>query len=140
MKIPRRLISLTNFTNKKLKKAIPFNIFLNKLNRLIKKNSFLIANGEDVKLLKMNIDFNRLKSLNKNVNCINLRNITKEETGKKLETEKLKKYFKININLKSHNSLDDCKIVFYAIKNIKKQKSFIKFSNLIKKNLEKTKL
>lgn len=137
--IPCRLIKLTNLNLSKYSKAVYFKNFLKRINKIIKNKSLIICNGKDLELLNMNTSFNNEKKLKKNINLLNLRTFLKKETGLSIETEKLKKYFKIK-NIKNvHDSLEDCKIILHSLKKLKKKK-YYNLYNKIQKNIEEIKI
>lgn len=137
--IPGRLIKLTNLNLSKYSKAKYFKDFLKSINKIIKNKSLIICNGTDIELLNLNTSFNYEKKLKKKINLLNLRTFIKKETGLSLETEKLKKYFKIKNIKHVHDSLEDCKIILHSLKKLK-QKNYYNFYNKIKKNLEEIKI
>ncbi len=137
--IPRRLIKLTNLNLSKYSKALDFKDFLKRINKIIKNKSLIICNGEDIELLNLNIIFNNEKNLKKKINLLNLRKFLIKETGLSIETEKLKKYFKIG-NIKNvHDSLEDCKIILRSLQKLKKKK-YYNLDDKIRKNLEEIKI
>lgn len=137
--IPSRLIKLTNLNLSKYSKARNFKDFLKSINRIIKNKSLIICNGEDIELLNLNTSFNNEKKLKKKINLLNLRTFIKKETGLSLETEKLKKYFKIKNIKHVHDSLEDCKIILHSLKKLKKKKNYNLY-NKIQKNLKEIKI
>ena len=136
--IPNRLIKLCGVNKKKIvrisfKRFLKF--FLNKIN---KKNLLIICNGDDLKLLKKNISYNKIqKELDIKLNFLNLRKLSKKLFLKEYDTYELKKKFKINKSLKLHNAANDVLIlfhVFYKISNIWGEERFDKIiKNITKK-------
>ena len=65
-KIPKRITKLTNITSNILqKKGYCFKESMNLIDKFVDRKSILIANGEDIKLLKLNIRFNNFERGNK---------------------------------------------------------------------------
>ena len=72
-KIPKRITKLTNITSNILqKKGYCFKESMNLIDKFVDRKSILIANGEDIKLLKLNIRYNNFERCNKTlINYIN---------------------------------------------------------------------
>jgi|MDTF01.1.fsa_nt_gb inhibitor of KinA sporulation pathway (predicted exonuclease) len=134
-KIPNRLIKLTHY--KPLKKNILlFKNFLKVINSFFNKDFIIIVNGDDLKLLKMNLKFNDIQPLNKKVKYINLRQLLKKIYKKEFTTAELKRKFLPKSSIKLHNSLNDCFILFKVIKRIKNEIKKKEFDELINKNIK----
>ena len=94
--IPNRLIKLCGLNKKKIvrisfKRFLKF--FLNKIN---KKNLLIICNGDDLKLLKKNISYNKIqKELDIKLNFLNLRKLSKKLFLKEYDTYEIKKNLKL---------------------------------------------
>ena len=56
-------------------------------------NSILIANGEDITLLKLNMKYNNFKKIKKSINFVNLKKILNKFGKKNYDTENLNKIF-----------------------------------------------
>ena len=78
-KIPKRITKLTNITSNFLqKKGYYFKESMNQIDKIVDRNSVLLANGDDIKILKLNIRFNNIERDNKRiVNYVNFRKILK---------------------------------------------------------------
>ena len=76
-KIPKRITKLTNITSNLLqKKGYYFKESMNQIDKILDRNSVLLANGDDIKILKLNIRFNNIERDNKRiVNYVNFRKI-----------------------------------------------------------------
>ena len=131
--IPNRLIKLCGVNKKKIvrisfKRFLKF--FLNKIN---KKNLLIICNGDDLKLLKKNISYNKIqKELDIKLNFLNLRKLSKKLFLKEYDTYEIKKKFKINKSLKLHNAANDVLILFHAFYKISNIWGKERFDKIIK--------
>ena len=107
-KIPKRITKLTNITSNILqKKGHCFKESMNLIDKFIDKKSILLANGDDIEILKLNIRFNNFKrGTKKLVNYVNYRKFLSRIDKKKntdiryYDTENLNKIFKFKINFK----------------------------------------
>ena len=108
------------------------------LTDFVPKNSLLISNGDDYKILDSNIKINKIKKKNKSVHLLNFYEIIKNEkifsNFQKLNfvnTETIKKTLQLNI--KSHNAVNDVHILHQCLKKIKFKKStLLNYKNLFK--------
>lgn len=135
-KIPYRLVKLTNYNPIK-NKSILFKDFIKKINSFFNYNTIIIVNGDDLKLLKMNMKFNKINPLKKKINYINLRVLFKKLYKVDLDTAQLKRRFLPNSSIKLHNALNDCLILLKVFKFIKNEIKSEKFLRLILKNIKK---
>ena len=70
-KIPRRIIKLTDITQKILnRKGLLFQDAIKSIDKFIENKTILIANGEDIRLLKFNINHYKIKSRKKKKNLL----------------------------------------------------------------------
>lgn len=138
-KIPNRLIKLTNYNPLK-KNLILFKKFIKKMNILSYKNQLIVVNGDDIKLLKMNMKFNKIKLSNKKIRYLNLRSFLKKIYNKEFTTAELKRKFIPNNSTKLHNALNDCVVLIKALKIIKNKKKNQSFEKLILKNSSEIKI
>jgi inhibitor of KinA sporulation pathway (predicted exonuclease) len=113
-----------------------FKNFLKVINSFFNKDFIIIVNGDDLKLLKMNLKFNDIQPLNKKVKYINLRQLLKKIYKKEFTTAELKRKFLPKSSIKLHNSLNDCFILFKVIKRIKNEIKKKEFDELINKNIK----
>ena len=106
------------------------------IDKFIDDKSILIANGEDLKILKLNIKYNNLNKRNKkSVYFVNLKKIlNKINKNQNHDTENLNKIFKFKINFDPHNSSNDCIILYRTIKKLIKILGKEKFKYIISKN------
>ena len=138
-KIPKRITKLTNITSNILqKKGYSFKESINLIDKFIDKKSILIANGEDIKLLKLNIRYNNFERGNKRlVNYINLRKIfNRIDKKKKYDTENLNKIFKFKINFHLHNASNDCIVIYKSLRKLIKIYGKKEFEDMIAQNKE----
>ena len=135
-KIPYRLVKLTNYNPIK-NKSIHFKDFIKKINTFFNYNTIIIVNGDDLKLLKMNMKFNKINPFKKKISYINLRVLFKKLYKVELDTAQLKRRFLPKSSIKLHNSLNDCLILLKVFKFIKKEIKSEKFLRLILKNIKK---
>ena len=79
---------------------------MNQIDKILDRNSVLLANGDDIKILKLNIRFNNIERDNKRiVNYVNFRKILNRIDKKKnYATENLNKIFKLKTNFILHNA------------------------------------
>ena len=142
-KIPKRITRLTNISSSKLeKKGKYLNQSIGLIDKFIDQKSILIANGDDIKLLKLNIKFNNIQRKNKKIlNFVNLRKILNELDDKKnYDTENLIKIFKLRNNLQKHNASNDCIILYNCIRKIIKIYGKKKFKDLVMQNKKLVKI
>jgi hypothetical protein len=106
------------------------------IDRFIDDKSTLIANGEDLRLLKLNIKYNNLnKRKKKLVYYVNLKKILNRIYKKQNhDTENLNKVFKFKIEFNPHNSSNDCIILYRTIKKLINIFGKEKFKDIISKN------
>ena len=138
-KIPKRITKLTNITlNILQKKGYSFKESMNLINKFVNRKSILIANGEDLKLLKLNIKFNNIERRNKKlVNYINLKKMLNIIDKKKnYDTENLNKIFKFKININPHDASNDCIVIYKSIRKLIKIYGKKKFEDMISQNKE----
>ena len=143
-KIPKRITKLTNITSNILqKKGYYFKESMNLIDKFVDRKSILIANGEDIKLLKLNISYNNFERGNKKlINYINLKKILNRIDKKKntdiryYDTENLNKIFKFNINFKPHYASNDCIIIYKSLKKLIEIYGEKKFEEMILQNKE----
>jgi hypothetical protein len=138
-KIPKRITKLTNITSNILqKKGHCFKESINMIDKFIDKKSILLANGEDIELLKLNIKFNNFKrDTKKLVNYVNYRKILNKINKKKnYDTENLNKIFKFKINFNLHNASNDCVIIYKSLRKLIKIYGKKKFEDMISQNKE----
>ena len=141
-KIPKRITKLTNITSNILqKKGYYFKESLNLIDKFIDKKSILLANGDDIEILELNIRFNNFKrSTKKLVNYVNYKKLLSRIDKKKntdigyYDTENLNKIFKFKINFHLHNASNDCIIIYKSIRKIIKIYGKKKFEDMISQN------
>jgi DNA polymerase III alpha subunit (gram-positive type) len=141
-KIPKRITKLTNITlNTLQKKGHSFKESMKLIDKFINEKILLIANGEDLKLLKMNIKYNNIKKRKKKtVNYINLNKILKGIDKKKnYNTENLDKIFNLKVDINPHNASNDCVIIHKSLRQLIKIYGKKDFENMILKNKKKIK-
>tara|TARA_B110000008_G_C16825236_1_gene506281 strand:+ start:46 stop:651 length:606 start_codon:yes stop_codon:yes gene_type:complete len=136
---PYRISKLTGINKTFLSKnGLDFKEAYKVLTDFVPKNSLLISNGDDYKILDSNIKINRIKKKNKSVHLLNFYEIIKNEkifsNFQKLNfvnTETIKKTLQLNI--KSHNAVNDVYILHQCLKKIKFKKStLLNYKNLFK--------
>ena len=138
-KIPKRITKLTNITSNFLqKKGYYFKESMNQIDKIVDRNSVLIANGDDIKILKLNIRFNNIERDNKRiVNYVNFRKILNRIDKKKnYDTENLNKIFKFKINFNLHNASNDCIVIYKSLRKLIKIYGKKKFEDMIIQNIE----
>ena len=138
-KIPKRIAKLTNITSNILqKKGYYFKESMNQIDKIVDKNSVLLANGEDIKILKLNIRYNNIKRNKKRiVNYVNFRKIlNKIDKKKNYETENLNKIFKFKINFQLHDASNDCIVLYKTLRKLIKIYGKKKFEDMISQNKE----
>jgi hypothetical protein len=136
-KLPIRIEKLTKITSNILKKkGSSFKESMVLIDRFIDDKSILIANGEDLRLLKLNIKYNNLnKRKKKLVYYVNLKKILNRIYKKQNhDTENLNKVFKFKIEFNPHNSSNDCIILHRTIKKLINIFGKEKFKDIISKN------
>ena len=138
-KIPKRITKLTNITSNFLqKKGYYFKESMNQIDKIVDRNSVLLANGDDIKILKLNIRFNNIERDNKRiVNYVNFRKILNRIDKKKnYATENLNKIFKFKINFHLHNASNDCIVLYKSLRKLIKIYGKKKFEDMISQNKE----
>ena len=138
-KIPKRITKLTNITSNFLqKKGYYFKESMNQIDKIVDRNSVLLANGDDIKILKLNIRFNNIERDNKRiVNYVNFRKILNRIDKKKnYATENLNKIFKFKINFHLHNASNDCIVLYKSLRKLIKINGKKKFEDMISQNKE----
>jgi DNA polymerase III alpha subunit (gram-positive type) len=138
-KIPKQITKLTNITSNILqKKGHCFKESMNLIDKFIDKKSILLANGEDIEILKLNIRFNNFKrGTKKLVNYVNYRKILNRINKKKnYDTENLNKIFKFKINFHLHNASNDCIVIYKSLRKLIKIYGKKEFEDMIAQNKE----
>ena len=138
-KIPKRITKLTNITSNILqKKGYYFKESMNQIDKIVDRNSVLLANGDDIKILKLNIRFNNIERDNKRiVNYVNFRKILNRIDKKKnYDTENLNKIFKLKTNFILHNASNDCIVLYKSLRKLIKIYGKKKFEDMISQNKE----
>jgi len=138
-KIPKRITKLTNISSNILqKKGHCFKESMNLIDKFIDKKSILLANGDDVEILKLNIRFNNFKrGTKKLVNYVNYRKILNRINKKKnYDTENLNKIFKFKINFHLHNASNDCIVIYKSLRKLIKIYGKKEFEDMIAQNKE----
>ena len=138
-KIPKRITKLTNITSNILqKKGYYFKESMNQIDKFVDRNSILLANGDDIKILKLNIKFNNIERNNKRiVNYVNLRKILNRiNKNKNYDTENLIKIFELKTNFILHNASNDCIVLYKSLRKLIKIYGKKKFEDMILQNKE----
>ena len=145
-KIPKRITKLTNITSNILqKKGHCFKESINIIDKFIDKKSILLANGEDIEILKLNIRFNNFKrGTKKLVNYVNYNKVLSRIDKKKntdirlryYDTENLNKIFKFKINFHLHNASNDCVVIYKSLRKLIKIYGKKEFEDMIAQNKE----
>ena len=138
-KIPKRITKLTNISSNILqKKGHCFKESMNLIDKFIDKKSILLANGDDIEILKLNIRFNNFKrGTKKLVNYVNYRKILNRINKKKnYETANLNKIFKFKINFHLHNASNDCIVIYKSLRKLIKIYGKKEFEDMIAQNKE----
>ena len=143
-KIPKRITKLTNITSNILqKKGHCFKESMNLIDKFIDKKSILLANGDDVEILKLNIRFNNFKrGTKKLVNYVNYQKVLSRIDKKKntdiryYSTENLNKIFKFKINFHLHNASNDCIVIYKSLRKLIKIYGKKEFEDMIAQNKE----
>ncbi len=143
-KIPKRITKLTNVTSNILqKKGHYFKETMNLIDKFIDKKSILLANGNDIEILKLNIRFNNFKrGTKKLVNYVNYNKFLSKIDKKKntdiryYDTENLNKIFKFKINFHLHNASNDCIVIYKSLRKLIKIYGKSKFKDMIAQNKE----
>ena len=145
-KIPKRITKLTNITSNILqKKGHCFKESMNLIDKFIDKKSILLANGEDIEVLKLNIRFNNFKrGTKKLVNYVNYNKVLSRIDKKKntdirlryYDTENLNKIFKFKINFHLHNASNDCIVIYKSLRKLIKIYGKKEFEDMIAQNKE----
>ncbi len=136
-KIPKQITKLTNITSNILqKKGHCFKESMNLIDKFIDKKSILLANGEDIEILKLNIRFNNFKrGTKKLVNYVNYRKILNRINKKKnYDTANLNKIFKFKINFHLHNASNDCIVIYKSLRKLIKIYGKKEFEDMIAQN------
>ena len=136
-KLPKRIEKLTKITSSILKKkGFSFKESMSLIDKFTNDKSILIANGEDLKLLKLNIKYNNLTQRNKKVvyyvNLKKILNITNNKQNH--DTGNLNKLFKFKIKFDPHDASNDCIILYRTIKKLINVLGKEKFEHMISKN------
>ena len=143
-KIPKRITKLTNISSNILqKKGHCFKESMNLIDKIVDRNSVLIANGDDIKILKLNIRFNNFKrGTKKLVNFVNYQKVLSRIDKKKntdmryYSTENLNKIFKFKINFHLHNASNDCVVIYKSLRKLIKIYGKKEFEDMITQNKE----
>ena len=145
-KIPKRITKLTNITSNILqKKGYCFKESMNLIDKFIDKKSILLANGDDIEILKLNIRFNNFKrGTKKLVNYVNYNKVLSRIDKKKntdirlryYDTENLNKIFKFKINFHLHNASNDCIVIYKSLRKLIKIYGKKEFEDMIAQNKE----
>ena len=143
-KIPKRITKLTNITSNILQqKGHCFKESMNLIDKFIDKKSILLANGDDIEILKLNIRFNNFKrSTKKLVNYVNYKKLLSRIDKKKntdigyYDTENLNKIFKFKINFHLHNASNDCIVIYKSLRKLIKIYGKKEFEDMIAQNKE----
>ena len=138
-KIPKRITKLTNITSNILqKKGHCFKESMNLIDKFIDKKSILLANGDDIEILKLNIRFNNFKrGTKKLVNYVNYNKVlSRIDKKKNYDTENLNKIFKFKINFHLHNASNDCIVIYKSLRKLIKIYGKNEFENMIAQNKE----
>jgi inhibitor of KinA sporulation pathway (predicted exonuclease) len=119
-KLSKHIIELTSITNKLIdKRGINFLDGFKKLKRFSKK-TFLFSNGDDGKILKLNLYYNDY--INGAIKVVNIKKILEKKykiPKNYLHSPKLKTYFGYKyIKKKAHNALYDCQSIIFAMKKM----------------------
>ena len=111
---------------------------MNLIDKFVDRNSVLIANGDDIKILKLNIRFNNIERDNKRiVNYVNFRKILNRINKKKnYDTENLIKIFGLKTNFMLHNASNDCVVLYNSLRKLIKIYGKKKFEDMISQNKE----
>ncbi len=135
-KIPKRITKLTKITQYTLKKkGYYFEKSMSLIDKFVDKSSILIANGDDIKILKLNIKYNNFKKNKKKlINFVNLKKVLYQIDKKNYDTENLNKIFDFKINFNPHYASNDCIIIYKAIRKIIKIYGRKKFKEMILQN------
>ena len=136
-RIPKRISKLTGITEQLLlKKGYSLKEVVGFIDKFIKKESILIANGEDIKLIKFNIKNSNITRENKKlIYYVNLKYVFNKINKKKnFDTQNLNKIFNFKTNLKVHNSYNDCKIIYESLKRLIKFYGEKKIKKIINQN------
>tara|TARA_B100000795_G_C22602889_1_gene361961 strand:- start:119 stop:724 length:606 start_codon:yes stop_codon:yes gene_type:complete len=129
---PYRISKLTGINKKFLDdKGLDFKVAYKSLVKFIPKNSLVISNGDEYKILESNIKINKIKKANKKIYFLNFYNLIKD-------SKLFNKYKDLNfipvvmikevlkLKLKSHDAKNDVTTLFKCIKKIGIQKSDLK--------------
>ena len=138
-KIPKRITKLTNISSNILqKKGHCFKESMNLIDKFIDKKSILLAIGDDIEILKLNIRFNNFKrGTKKLVNYVNYRKILNRINNKKnYDTANLNKIFKFKINFNLHNASNDCIVIYKSLRKLIKIYGKKEFEDMIAQNKE----
>ena len=135
-KIPKRITKLTKITQYTLKKkGYHFEKSMGLIDKFVDKSSILIANGDDIKILKLNIKYNNFKKNKKKlISFVNLQKVLYQIDKKNYDTENLNKIFDFKINFNPHYASNDCIIIYKAIRKIIKIYGRKKFKEMILQN------
>jgi len=141
-KIPKRITKLTKITQYTLKKkGYYFEKSMSLIDKFVDKSSILIANGDDIKILKLNIKYNNFKKNKKKlINFVNLKKVLYQIDKKNYDTENLNKIFNFKINFNPHYASNDCIIIYKAIRKIIKIYGKKKLKKMILQNKKSIRL
>ena len=136
-KITSRISRLTGISQKIIEeKGYLFQDAISLIDKFNKKKSILVANGDDIKLIKLNINYNDINRKKKNtIYYVNLKSLlNKIYNSKNFDTQTLNKIFNFKINFRIHDSSNDCKIIYRSLKKLIKIYGKKKFKKIIDKN------
>ena len=130
---PHRISKLTSIKKKFLdRNGSSFKSVYNNLNKFLPKNSLIISNGDESKIIDINLKINKVKKLGKKLFFLNfyiliknLRIFKKYKKKKFITNNQIKKTFKIK-NIKSHDAKNDVLILIKSLKIIGIEKKGIK--------------
>ena len=116
---------------------------MNLIDKFIDKKSILLANGDDIEILKLNIRFNKFKrSTKKLVNYVNYKKVLSRIDKKKntdigyYNTENLNKIFKFKTNFHLRNASNDCVVIYKSLRKLIKIYGKKEFEDMIAQNKE----
>ena len=111
---------------------------MNLIDKFIDKKSILLANGEDIEILKLNIRYNNFKrDTKKIVNYINYRKIlSRINKHKNYDTANLNKIFNFKVNFRLHDASNDCIVIYKSLRKLIKIYGKKEFEDMIAQNKE----
>lgn len=129
--LSQHMTNLTSLTDKIIdEKGLSFLMSYKKLIKF-SKNSYVLSNGIDGKVLRENLVLNQSKL--KIIQVLNIKRILEKEyhiPKKYLSSPLIKTFFGQKFNKKkAHHAVEDCKSVIYAMKKMKFDLNFIKKRN-----------